>query len=391
MSEPKTDIEVNNLASVVLRDLTEEFSEAVYSPISGKLTSTWSTKKGFNAEAFSKKHPSAGPEHTIVIDYTIATELYRYAEKLSKFTRSEKLKKFLETQPNDYMPLPLIPKSTPGDSFVNNIFLAALTWIFFHELGHAAQDHGLIREKNLDTESSTSTSVNDEQPYNEEYSYTQEAHSQTDKKLSHHNSLIYHVTELAADSEATCTTIFEILKHAATVENLDALGKLPKLNWKFILDNCYLMIAGISCIFFRFNNDRATPTQASATGTHPNAFFRMEMVVRQICRQLKFIAKEAEHKISDREILRLAKQAADLSALFWHHEISDQTISEEDLLIRGLAERPEFKSYTAELITTWDNLIPQIFEARRFGSRLGILHFDKEHREYIFGKDHTQS
>ncbi|UZE14544.1 hypothetical protein [Pseudomonas sp. B21-053] len=391
VNESKTDIEINEHATAILRDVTEEISEALYSPKSGKLTIAWSTDKEFNAGAYSAIHPSAGPEHKIVINYTIAIELYRYAEKLFKFTQSDKLKNYLERYPEDYMPLPLIPLSTPGSQFINNMFMGALTWVFFHELGHAAQDHGVIRKNNCETVCNLTSSANNDPVHDDEYSYTQEVNAQADKKLSHQDSLIHHITELAADSEATCLAVHDLLRHAVPAEDWDnGLKDFSKLNWQFIVDNCYLMIAGIACTFFRFNNGRATPEQASATGSHPNAFFRMEMTVRQICRQLKFVAMGAGHEITDREILIIAKQAADLSALFWYYEISDQAMPMEDLLIRGLTERPEFKSYTAEIINAWDDLTPQILEVRSFGSKLGILHFDEEHREYIFGRDNLR-
>ncbi|KTB94316.1 hypothetical protein AO073_07545 [Pseudomonas syringae ICMP 11293] len=388
VSESKTDIEIIEHATAILRDLTAEISEAQYSPKSGKLKIIWSTDKKFNAGAYSAIHPSAGPEHKIVINYTIAIELYRYTEKLLKFTQSNELKNYLEDSPEDYMPLPLIPASTPGNQFINNMFMGALTWVFFHELGHAAQDHGAIRKNNCETVCNLTSPAKNEQPNDDNYSYTQEVNAQVDKKLSHHDSLIHHVTELAADSEATCIAVSELLRHAVPAKDWDdGLKDLSKINWQFIIDNCYLMIAGIACTFFRFNNGRASPEHASATGSHPNAFFRMEMAVRQICRQLKFVTTGAGHEITDREILTIAKQAADLSALFWYYEVSDQTMPMEDLLIRGLTERPEFKSYTAEIINTWDDLTPQIIEVRSFGSSHGILHFDKEHREYIFGRD----
>uniref|UniRef100_UPI0013CF1BA4 hypothetical protein n=1 Tax=Pseudomonas viridiflava TaxID=33069 RepID=UPI0013CF1BA4 len=77
MSGSKTDKEIIEHATAILRDLTAEISQAQYSPKSGELKIIWSTDKEFNAGAYSAIHPSACPEHKIVINYTIAIELYR--------------------------------------------------------------------------------------------------------------------------------------------------------------------------------------------------------------------------------------------------------------------------------------------------------------------------
>jgi len=70
--------------------------------------------------------------------------------------------------------------------------------------------------------------------------------------------------------------------------------------------------------------------------------------------------------------------------MFWYFKHSDQSISINDLVIKGLSERPEFKAYAQEIIPAWEKLLPDILPIRHFGSDLGILHFDKEYRQYVF-------
>ena len=258
--------------------------------------------------------------------------------------------------------------------------MASITWVLFHELGHSAQEHGITRDKHCPTDDDASDS-ND--TANSSRAQTQEVNTKN-KKLTYQESLIHHVTELAADYEATCNVMFEIIRHST-----DSEAKDTKPNWQIVFDNCYFMIIGIACTFYRFNNGVLPQSELIPTGSHPNAFFRMEMTVRQICRQLRCLAELHKYDIADRNILVLAKQAADLAAFYWYFVQSDRNIDVTDLIVRGLTERPEFKEYTKEIISTRDKLTPEIFEARHFGSILGFLHFDKEHRDYIFDSEPT--
>jgi hypothetical protein len=359
--------EIIALATDILGNLVNEISEAQYLPIAGHLTIGWSTENEFNASVYSSIQPNDGPEHNIVINYELAVQLYRYAEDFYEFTQEVQLKKDLQQLPSIF-PLQLIPTSTPKNACINNMFFGSLTWVLYHELGHAVQEHGIIRKNN-----GLSTGVDTHAVH------TKELSAQGDTPLSRDQSIISHITELAADSEATNIAVFELLRHASigTDEN-------PKFDWQIVLDNCYLLIASMACTFYRFNRGKMLPAEAVPSGSHPNAIFRLELVVRQTCKLLKFHAAASGYKITDRALLTLVKQAADLGAMFWYFKHSDQSISINDLVIKGLSERPEFKAYAQEIIPAWEKLLPDILPIRHFGSDLGILHFDKEYRQYVF-------
>ena len=375
MSTSKADHEIIEIATNVLGNLVDEISDAQYSKLSGSLRIGWSIKKVFNACVYSVVSSTGGPEHYIEINYELVIQLYRYAERFYVFTQDERLHKFLNNFPADYTSFPLLPHDTTKSSCINNMFMASLTWVLFHELGHAVQEHGVIRKKYCCNAGADGLADNKSSQV-----YTEELNVQGEKDLSRHCSLIYHVTELAADYEATNISLSEIFRHARQFAPENA-----NLQWEQVLDMCYLMIASMAYTFYRFNGGRMIPQEAAPTGTHPNAIFRMEMVVRQICQLLRLQAVKSEYVITDRHILILSKQAADLGAIFWYFAHSDKSVDIVDLVIKGLSERPEFRSYAKELITTWDNVLPEILEIRYFGSQFGILHFDNEYRQYAFG------
>ncbi|MGP6462781.1 hypothetical protein [Pseudomonas parakoreensis] len=363
----KPTYEITALATGILGNLISEISEAQYEPLSGNLTIGWSTEDEFNASAYSSIQPSDGPEHKIVVNYELAIQLYRYAEGFYEFTQDAKFKKFLQQNPG-YFPLQIIPSSTSKNSCINNMFFGSLTWILYHELGHAVQEHGIIRRKyGLNTGLDSHAVL------------TSELAVQGDPPLSRDQSIISHITELAADSEATSIAVFELLRHANV-----GTEKEPKFNWQIVLDNCYLLIASMACTFCRFNGGKMLPAEAIPSGSHPNAIFRLELVVRQTCKLLKFYAAATEHEITDRTLLILVKQAADLGTMFWYSKHSDRNVSFDNLAIKGLSERPEFKTYAKEIIPAWEKLLPDILPIRHFGSDFGILHFDKEYRQYVF-------
>lgn len=363
----KPNSEITALATSILGDLVSEISEARYAPLSGSLTIGWSTENEFNASAYSSIQPVDGPEHKIVINYELAIQLYRYAEGFYDFTQNAEFKEFSHRNPR-YFPLPIIPSSTPKDACINNMFFGSLTWILFHELGHAIQEHGFIRKKyGLSTGPDSHAVI------------TSELAAQGDTPLSRDQSIISHITELAADSEATNIAVFELLRHANV-----GTEETPKLNWQIVLDNCYLLVASMACTFCRFNRGNMLPAEAIPGGSHPNAIFRLELVVRQTCKLLKSYAAASEYKITDKTLLTLVKQAADLGTIFWHSKHSNHSVNFNDLAIKGLSERPEFKTYAKEIIPAWEKLLPDILTIRHFGSDFGILHFDKEYRQYVF-------
>ncbi|QHG25031.1 hypothetical protein [Pseudomonas sp. DTU12.1] len=364
MQSSKTDIEIYMLAGEVFSTLTSDIQRTHYNNLKGSITLCWSEEKKFNAWAISETTLGGAPIHKIVITYEMARQIYRDVEAFYEFARDIRFLNLLKKMPNGTMPHPLIPKIFNKDDCINNMFFAAITWVYFHELGHLTQEHGFVREER-------NTSVAE--------SLIQELESSTEKPLSGQASKISHATELAADCEATVMCLVELARHF-TDEKL-----VGKNDDRQALIGCYyLIICSLACIFYRFNGGRVSLANSTPIGTHPDAIFRLECAATQFYEFFDMTKKVLGVTISRVDIISLTKQAADMGAMFWHFVHTDASTSITDIVIRGLLERREYKEYAKEIITTWDEISPKILKLRHFGASFGILQFGERYRQYVF-------
>ena len=365
MSTSKTDLEIYLLAGKIFSEITDDLQEAHYTSKQGSLTVNWSQEQTYNAWAQSETVPGGAPIHKIVLNYELVRQIYRDSEQFCEFAQDPDFLNLVRSMPSGSMPHPLLPETFTKEDCVNNMFFAALTWIYFHELGHLTQEHGFLRcELNSD---SNIISI-------------QELEANANKTLTERESIISHATELAADCEATVMCLCELIRQFTSEELVGT-----KDEGQGLIGCSYLLICSLSCVFYRFNGGQMMVANPIPTGSHPNAIFRLECAVPQFFETLDMFKDKIGLRESRGDLISLTKQAADLGAMFWYFLHSDRSVKLPDMVIKGLLQRSEFKEYAQKIINAWDEVLPGIRETRHFGPSFGILDFGEPYRQYVFG------
>ena len=112
-----TDFEIYQLAQNIASSITNDLDASRYAELKGSLSVSWISKpKKFNA----------------------------WAEEFFDFAETQLTTDAFKPVFGDLHPIPF-PSSFSKENSVKNIFIASFTWVYFHELGHAAQEHGHVR------------------------------------------------------------------------------------------------------------------------------------------------------------------------------------------------------------------------------------------------------
>jgi hypothetical protein len=357
-----TDQEIYALAHNVLTDITEKLADGTYKNLNGHLAFAWSTEKKFNAWAESRTLGDGPPQHKIVLHYELARILYRDAEAFCSFAVDEQTKNLI-TRSFGNNATEALPSCFTINDCIHNMFLASLTWVYFHELGHLMQEHGRVR--NCGTVSKTSTIA--------------EFDAHAANALEGRQAAISHATELAADFEATTQCLVASVQHFLKGPLVDESDGA-----EVFLGNVYLLTCSLSCIFYRFNAGSPARADFPVTGSHPNPIYRLEIAAPHIYEFTEVLLRANEFDANKRHLVSMVKQAADLGSFFYNYTRATGTEETIHLFIKGLPQRPEFRSYSQEILNTWDEIHPEILAYRHFGFKLGIMHFTEEYRRVVF-------
>ena len=120
---------------------------------------------------------------------------------------------------------------------MKNIFVAAITWVFFHELGHLMQEHGVIRAEFGSTAEGPGLAAD-----------IQDFEASGDDVLIGREAVVSHATELAADFEAMNFYVAELIRHVS-----DPTFASVEARTEVLAGLVYVMLCGLSLVFFRFN------------------------------------------------------------------------------------------------------------------------------------------
>jgi len=359
------DTDIFDLATHVLSSISGDLANGNYTESGGTLDFAWSPERRVSAWAESPGDPNIAPNHRVVICYELALRLYRDIEDYHLFGAGALLEEPYETIFKDFKPKPRLPSHISKLNSIRNMFIGALTWVFFHEIGHLTQEHGYIRKKfggrKLETR-------------------IEDCESDGSSELGARASLISHVTEFAADVEAVQWCIQELYRHF-----LPEKGNGTEHDLKEFQSNLFLMVAGISCALYRFNGDRAVDPTEHPVGSHPTPVRRLEVCLPNVYEKLDFggIGHEV-HRLNRSELVYICTGAADSAGFFW---LRRQAVGNEipaHFLTKGLLRDPFKASYWAAIIRAWDEMEPEIRKIRRFGSPIGVLSFTSEFRSQIF-------
>ncbi|TAL52256.1 MAG: hypothetical protein EPN89_02265 [Methylovulum sp.] len=358
------DLDIYDKATIVLSSITKDLADSVYAELGGTLNFAWSIEPRVSAWAESDNDPDSAPKHRVVMCYELARQLYRDVEKYHLFGESDLLEEPYKTFFKAFKYPPVFQNHIDKLDSIWNMFIGALTWVFFHEIGHLAQEHGYIRNKfggqTLETR-------------------IEDCESHGTQELGEKESVISHVTEFAADVEAIQWCVQELIRHFLPKdENTD------ESILKEFQSNLFLLVCGISCVLYRFNGDRLLEPQEHPVLSHPTPIRRLEVCLPNIFEKLDLGGHGQKlHQLSRSDLVYLCSDAANSAGFFWLWH-SRRNYIPDNFMIKGLLQDPFKTSYWKEILTAWDEVEPDIRKIRRFGSSFGILSFTAEFRLEIF-------
>ncbi|RYZ89097.1 MAG: hypothetical protein EOP04_07760 [Proteobacteria bacterium] len=343
------DDEIYSLASRVISEITDALNGGHYRNLNGSLQIKWGLKNTFNAWAESINSSEEPPHHEIGINYELARQIYRDAESFYDFCEGElQQDAFKEcfisrTQPK-------LPQNYSRSECCHNIFIAALTWVYFHEWGHLVQEHGYIRAK---------YGVSD-------CALVNELSTPEQAEIEGNASAIYHVTELAADSEATIFCIAELFRHFKKEDMEPALQ---------------IFVCAICCVFYRFNSSKQPVSDITHIGTHPNPIIRMEFNLASIYEFLSLPGVELG--LSRKTLVEMCSNFGHAVSIWWLMKNGLGGGLGKYFFLEGILGRPEIKGYLIGLVSAWDEISDSIVAIRKLPHSLGLLNFTDEFREYL--------
>lgn len=361
------DIDIYDLAGQVLGDITHNLNEGIYAELGGDLTISWCTEKKFGAYASSLDEAGKPPKHRVTMYYELARQVWRDAEELCKFLRSIPQDSGVDKLYDFYGDRVKLPKCFNDEELVNNIFVAAITWVYFHEIGHLMQEHGVIRDEFCKGHSGAVKTA-------DVYDFEASSH----KRLAGREALVSHVTELAADFEATNLYVFELLRHVNDPDFVEGEARTEVLS-----SLIYLMVCGLSLLFFRFNGSQPILPTAVIEGSHPNPLIRLELNVPHIFESLDMTGKLLDHGLDRKQLVLLCAKAALSATLYWSMTRTEKREFDDRFLLKGLLSNSVVLQYLQPIVVCWDEILPRVKEIRRFGSPLGLMTFTDSFKERI--------
>lgn len=359
-----TDPEIFQLAADVVSAIVADLSEGIYATLGGSLSAGWSTAPEIAAWAESSSSVDIPPRHHIVISYELVRQLYRDAEQYHDFAATTLNEQRFQAAFGHLEIKPTLPENFARINSERNMFIAALTWVLFHELGHSVQEHGHIRRCFGMTQAET---------------HIEDCQSDGDEPLDGRAAVISQVTELAADVVATHLCVAELMRHFLEAKEVN--DEDSKLEFR---SNLHLAICGIASALYLFHGQRPTEPEPIPFGSHPAPVRRLEVVLPNIFEKLD--AGEVGirfHGLNRQQLVHLCTGAAYSAGFFWLWRAGAPGIPQH-FMPKGLLQDPHRKTYWGTLIKAWDEIEPEVLRVRRFGDAMSMLSFTDKFRAQVF-------
>lgn len=339
-----TETEVYQLADNVVNSICSDLNNTIYKKLGGKLSIVWNTEERFNASAKILNEASDPPNHRITLYYFLVKELYRDTVNYHEFAENIHYQPSILAFLNSISEMPMLPEIFIKKDSINNMFMASLTFVLFHELGHLMQQHGRIRA------SLSGQSIDD--------SIINECNATDSIPLMGKQAAISHTTELSADSSAITRCILEIMRQFSSKELIGSGDK-----GTLFLATAQLFVIGVSNLFYRFRGINSEKLEAIPSGTHPQPLTRLEINLPHIYEMLSFpeIEEIMEHKLDRKGIVELVSRAAYSVPFFWIVRSENRPNNlPENYLFKGILQSEDLKQYMDCIIRTWDEIEPMI-------------------------------
>lgn len=359
------DKDIYDLATSVLTAITRDLADGLYVELGGTLNFSWSTDPRVSAWAESAGDPQSPPEHHVVFCYELARQLYRDCTDYYEFAASMLPEEPFQTIFQAYNPKPQLPNYINKTDSIRNMYLGALTWVYFHEIGHLAQEHGYIRAQFGNKQRETRI---------------EDCESNGKAILKGRATVISHVTEFAADVEAVQWCMEELVRHFLPLD-----GDIDEHSLKEFKSNLYLFICGLSCSLYRFHGKRPESLEKYPVGSHPAPIRRLDLCLPNIYEKLDLNGQGHKlHGLTRSQLVYLCLGAAESVGFFWLWRYAEHPgIPEHFLAGGGIFFDPHKMSYWPPIVKAWDELEPVIKSIRRYGNELGILYFTDQVRSAI--------
>ncbi len=361
------DIEIYELGRNVLTTLNRELGERIYAKLNGELEIQWSSVQIFGAYASSHGSVDQPPQHCVTIHYMFVRQMWRDAENFCHFLNSIPAESDTDRLYDFYGDNAKLPSCFSKEEQIKNLFIAALTWVYFHEIGHLMQEHGHIRARHGSIDDQKSSEVH-------------EFYASEKAPLTGQSAVVSHTTELAADFEATTFYVLELVRHI-TDPNFS-----NKENREEVFSGLlYLMICGLSIVFYRFNGALPLAPPTVPQGSHPDPLTRLEINIPHIFEMLSApeMGEIIGHNLDRKQLVSLSGKAALSAALYWSMTNTTESKLDDRFLIKGLLSDAAVLQYLTHIVKCWDELLPEVRAIRRFGNPLGLLTFTDDFKERI--------
>ncbi|MEG2467545.1 MAG: hypothetical protein RSB86_09015 [Comamonas sp.] len=375
-----TDQEICTLAMDVIESIRQDFNNVYYKFLGGELKVLWSNQNKFNAKASSSGDLKSPPDHSVTLYYATAIRIYRDGEDLYDFV-SSRLNKYSDLFEKLNLGEPsCLFKDLEKEHFVKNFFFSGLTYLFGHEIGHLVQEHSYIRRFFCDSDRNLNASG--EASEIEEIEEIEA--SASSKQLTRRQSLIWHVTELAADHEAITWCLFELVRQAQEEESI----KFSQDDWHRLKENTLIFSCAASCVHFRFNGVKAVYPDEFPIGTHPHPMLRIEKNVFQIISGLEFFSTALGINSSKAEISKYINKGVISANIFWIEKYFDKNDLDSGLLmLGGVINNENTKKYMGLIVNEWEIIRECVESIKRYkpfnagNQDLGLMFFDENFKK----------
>ncbi|WP_426801572.1 hypothetical protein [Xanthomonas campestris] len=359
------DSEIYELSADILSGITGDLNDVRYSELGGSLSLQWDSRKAFSAYALSRGSIDDPPNHCIVFHYEFVRQLWRDAENFCAFIKSIPSGSDVDLIYSSFNDKEKLPSCFSDEEHVRNLFVGALTWVYFHELGHLNQEHGYIRQANGGASY-------------QGYSEVHELNAAGRRSLTEREIIVSHVTELAADYEATNLYCYELVRHIKAIAGEHEVDEV----FRGLL---YLMICGLSIVFYRFNGSAPPVLSPIPKDSHPDPLTRLELNIPHLFEMLDIpvFRQLGGYQLDRRELVSIASKATLSVSLFWSGTEGSGQAFDSDFLIKGVFSRIEIIKYLQPIIACWEELLPSIKKIRRHDIPLGLMTFTPDAKERI--------
>lgn len=346
--------EISHMASRILELPHSYLQDNVYGPLDGSISLSWLQTPP--VEAYAAVRPGSKIDHSICISYSMLSSMWRdsvsfaiYANNFFAIEDVDTAKKMMQTyieygrEVHPEKGFQVLPDGMNASSCARTVFGLGLSWLHKHEASHLLQNHGSIRAK------AKGASGEEFKPLD----VREFAANDPNQPSNEYESWVWHVTELAADYEATAGAI-QTMRIQKRVTHMKGLASDSRTTWPDI----WLLFVGLTLLFFRFWDDNKKVFKSVATGSHPHPAVRYRMALRSVLGTMNEpgASELLELNIPFDKLVNIASDAFFSVTLFWVERYSVGNGFLQHFLGLATEESPAMLSYFGKIFDVWDGI-----------------------------------